>query len=51
MNDMFQVSLIVYTKRPDKHGRVFPAALSSVRFCTPVHWTSHVFYGTRNTRP
>ena len=37
---------------PVIHGRVFlvKSDLSSVRYCTHVHWTSHFFQGTRKTR-
>ena len=42
------------TSWPDKHSRVLLVLvkrdLFSVRYCTSVHWTSHVLQGTSKTR-
>ena len=47
--------LVVTYNLTDKHGSVFwylvKSDLSSVRYCTRVHWTSHVLQDPRNTRP
>ena len=43
------------TGSPVKHGCVFlvhcKSDFSSVRYCTPVHWTSRFLQGTINTQP